>query len=195
MDRAVDGALGLSAIYWATSAANAGHADHWVGRTVVVLNFTVGVLFLLRRRADRDASLGQRLLCLLSVPTSMAALALAPVPELWPPHAVWLFTAAGLGASISLAMLGRSFGVLPALRGIVVRGPNRVIRHPAYACELAMVFACMLARPSAAAVALSAVAALLVVVRIRVEEQLLHTEPQYGEYAGRVRFRLIPLLW
>ena len=35
-------------------------------------------------------------------------------------------------ALVSVAVLGRCFGVLPDVRGLVTRGPYRFVRHPLY---------------------------------------------------------------
>ena len=44
---------------------------------------------------------------------------------------------AGLAFSLaSVAVLGRCFGILPDVRGLVVRGPYRLVRHPLYLGEL-----------------------------------------------------------
>ena len=122
-------------------------------------------------------------------------LALAPRPHTWPALAQIPFCIGIFMAAISLGSLGRSFAILPAVRGIVVRGPFRIIRHPAYAGELIAVASCFLAQIRwASALALAASAAALV-VRIRIEESLLSQSPQYREYSARVRSRLIPGLW
>src|SRR5881394_1048149 len=53
--------------------------------------------------------------------------------------------AAGLGFAIcSVAVLGRCFGVLPDVRGLVTRGPYRLVRHPLYLGELTAVLGVVL---------------------------------------------------
>jgi protein-S-isoprenylcysteine O-methyltransferase Ste14 len=195
MDRAIDYGLGLSALSWAAHALAGGRAATLVGATIICLNASVGVLFLLRRPAVRRASLRDAVLCLASVPTSALALKLAPPIEQWPLAAEVIFAVAGAGAVASLWTLGGSFGVLPALRGIVQRGPFRLVRHPAYACELLMVLSCTLAASSLASLWPALLAIALMVVRIRIEERLLGESQQYAAYGARVRWRLLPGVW
>ena len=84
---------------------------------------------------------------------------------------------------------------MPALRDIVIRGPYRIVRHPAYAGEFLAVTSCFIADiwwGSALAILASAAA---LVLRIRIEESLLNRAAEYQAYADRVRYRLIPGLW
>ena len=47
----------------------------------------------------------------------------------------------------SLATLGRCFGLFPEVRGLVLRGPYRLVRHPVYLGELVSAVGLLLARP------------------------------------------------
>src|SRR4029453_1513803 len=50
----------------------------------------------------------------------------------WPDGGMVLITSGALLSVISLWALGRRFGIRPALRGLSVHGPSRVVRHPIY---------------------------------------------------------------
>lgn len=164
--------------------------------TITALNLVVGALFLVRGPILARAPLGALLLSLPSLAMSGVALKLAPPEASWPLYAAALFAASGLFAIASLATLGRSFGLLPAVRGVVTGGPFRYLRHPAYAGELGMVAACALASPRPwLALPLVPLAAGLIAARIQAEERLLSALPEYQAYAARVRFRLIPGIW
>ncbi|MCP4678811.1 MAG: isoprenylcysteine carboxylmethyltransferase family protein [Deltaproteobacteria bacterium] len=123
------------------------------------------------------------------------AFKLSPEPALWPVHAQVLFAVGGVIAVVSFLFLGKSFSILPALRNIVIKGPYRFTRHPAYLGELAMVLACALAKPSYLNAIPFVIGVPLIIVRILAEERLLESDKRYLEYTRKVRFRLVPLIW
>jgi protein-S-isoprenylcysteine O-methyltransferase Ste14 len=91
--------------------------------------------------------------------------------------------------------LRRSFGVAAANRGVKVGGPYRLVRHPMY-LGYAITWTGFLAQNGAARnLALAAFALCMQVLRVVVEERLLMRDPAYREFAGRVRFRLLPGLF
>jgi len=47
----------------------------------------------------------------------------------------------------SLAILGRCFGIFPEVRGLVLRGPYRWVRHPVYLGEIVSGVGVLIARP------------------------------------------------
>jgi len=193
--RSLDWALGLSAWAWVAHAAVTGQVRSIVGATVVAVNALAGALFILRRPASRKATLRESAICLGSAASGALALGVAPPPALWPPLSAALYAIAGAGAAVSLGFLGRSFGVLPAWRGLVRSGPYRIVRHPVYAAELVMLAACAWASRSLGGLGALGLGIALVVVRIRIEERLLAQSEPYQAYAKLVRARLLPGLW
>jgi protein-S-isoprenylcysteine O-methyltransferase Ste14 len=98
----------------------------------------------------------------------------------------------GLGLLLvlwAMGTLGRSFGIAPADRGLVKEGPYRFVRHPMYLGELIALSGAVIGNPSTWNVILIHVLLLALLLRIRWEERALFN---YGAYAGRVRWRLIP---
>ena len=101
---------------------------------------------------------------------------------------------AGLAFAIcSVAVLGRCFGILPDVRGLVTRGPYRLVRHPLYLGELTAVLGIVLgSRRPLLAGGTWLVCVGLQLARTSYEERNIRAEfPQYDEYAARTR-RLIP---
>ena len=97
-----------------------------------------------------------------------------------------------LGASVSL---GRSFGLVPADRGIKTVGMYRVVRHPFYMAYLFTQVGYLVSNLSAANVAVIVIGTGFQVVRIHYEERLLSGNDEYQRYTGRVRWRLLPGVW
>ena len=88
--------------------------------------------------------------------------------------------------------LGRSFGLLPANRGIVSKGPFRLMRHPIYVgwFVLTLGYAFIYPRPRNFVVIVAAL--LFMMWRIVQEEDLLGLDSEYRTYCEKVRYRLIP---
>jgi protein-S-isoprenylcysteine O-methyltransferase Ste14 len=87
---------------------------------------------------------------------------------------------------VSVVALGRCFGVLPEVRGLVTRGPYRLVRHPVYLGELGAYFGLVIAAPTGRNLALAVVFASAQLVRSRLEEAALAAEfPEYEDYAAR----------
>jgi protein-S-isoprenylcysteine O-methyltransferase Ste14 len=90
------------------------------------------------------------------------------------------------------AYMGHSFGLLPANRGIVRKGPFRVVRHPVYLGWLILTLGYAIVYPSGRN-ALIVIAVLpFLTWRIVQEEQLLGHDAAYRNYCEEVRYRLIP---
>jgi protein-S-isoprenylcysteine O-methyltransferase Ste14 len=92
--------------------------------------------------------------------------------------AIWLL--------VSVATLGRCFGVLPEARGLVTRGPYRWVRHPVYLGELGACAGLVIASPTLANATLLGLFGAAQAVRMRFEERALAGAfPEYAEYAAR----------
>lgn len=97
-----------------------------------------------------------------------------------------------LGAKI---WLGRSFGVLPADRGVVTSGPYRWVRHPIYFGYFLnhVGFFLFHASPRNAVIYTGLYA--IQITRIVYEEKILIQDREYAEYTTSVRHRLIPYVF
>jgi protein-S-isoprenylcysteine O-methyltransferase Ste14 len=100
-------------------------------------------------------------------------------------------------AIIAAAVLSlwRSFGIVPANRGVRENGLYRFVRHPLYAGEITFITGFVLAHPSASNIAVWAADILLQLWRARLEERFLSADPVYCAYCQRTRYRLVPLVY
>lgn len=87
--------------------------------------------------------------------------------------------------------LRRSFGLLPANRGVVIFGPYRVVRHPMYLGYFVTDIGFLLANFGPRNVLIVLMQWTVQVVRITREERLLSKDDTYRQYMSRVRYRLI----
>ena len=93
---------------------------------------------------------------------------------------------------VARVYMGRSFGVLPANRGIVLKGPFRSMRHPVYFGWLVLSTGFAMCNPSWRNVLIIVATLPFMVWRIDQEEAHLKADPEYRAYMERVRFRLWP---
>ena len=100
----------------------------------------------------------------------------------------------GLGLSIAgyaiaiwaLIYLRRSFALFVSVRDVVTRGPYRLVQHPIYSGYLLDAAGLLLASGSIAMLILCAAHITLVVIRARMEEEMLAAaDPAYRDYFGR----------
>jgi protein-S-isoprenylcysteine O-methyltransferase Ste14 len=89
-------------------------------------------------------------------------------------------------------VLGRSFGCVPAHRGLKTAGPYRFVRHPIYAGYMLNHLGFLLMQPSLWNLSLYLVCNLVQIPRLLAEERLLIRDESYQKYAALVRHRLVP---
>jgi protein-S-isoprenylcysteine O-methyltransferase Ste14 len=160
--------------------------------TVAFLALTV-LLFILRRpvvgrhanwRGGLVALVGTFLLNVVGfLPVeSTASTTAVLVIVLWTLFTIW-----------SLATLGRCFGLMPEVRGLVMRGPYRWVRHPVYLGELTSALGMLIVKPHPLIVGLYLVFLGLQYWRTLFEEEaLVEVFPsEYPAYRARVS-RLLP---
>jgi protein-S-isoprenylcysteine O-methyltransferase Ste14 len=88
--------------------------------------------------------------------------------------------------------LGRSFGLMPANRGIVSSGLYRFVRHPIYLGYFITHIAFVAANPSLWNLIVLLAADVAQIARALCEERVLAMDPAYREYQARVRWRVVP---
>jgi protein-S-isoprenylcysteine O-methyltransferase Ste14 len=103
-----------------------------------------------------------------------------------------------LSACLSLAALvslGRMFGVRPALRGLITKGPYRIVRHPMYLAYVLSDIGYNLQGWNTGTALMVTAGWASLLYRISAEERVLSNDAGWLSYAARVRHRLIPGLW
>jgi protein-S-isoprenylcysteine O-methyltransferase Ste14 len=88
--------------------------------------------------------------------------------------------------------LGRSFGLVPANRGVVIRGPYALVRHPIYSGYLITHFAFLIAHPSWWNSVVIGIADTALILRALIEERVLNGDAEYQAYCRRVEWHLVP---
>ena len=163
---------------------------------LLVSEGSVVVLVLIRRRT-RDISLQPRD-WLVAVGATTAPLFVRPAGgEALAPVALCVaLMMAGFALQIAAKWtLWRSFGVVPANRGVKVSGPYRLVRHPMYAGYMVAQIGFLVANPSAWNFAVYAIAFAFQIWRIMAEERLLGGDPIYRQFSAAVPYRLAPRIF
>jgi protein-S-isoprenylcysteine O-methyltransferase Ste14 len=153
----------------------------------------VVILTLFRRRArfvDRSAvAAAVTVVSIAGTPLLRPISGLSPVAD----SITVLISALGLAlVVVGKITLGRSFGLVPANRGVVVRGPYLIVRHPIYTGYLITHVAFVLAHPSPWNVIIIVVADAALILRALMEERTLSGDTAYQGYCQRVGWHLVP---
>lgn len=104
-----------------------------------------------------------------------------------------LLSSAGLSVVIGGKLsLGRSFGLMPANRGIVSSGLYKLVRHPIYMGYLITHLGFLAANPTPWNLVMLVSADLALMYRAVCEEQTLQQDDAYRAYQQVVRWRVLP---
>lgn len=169
---------------------------HITGLLLLVSELLVVVLTIVRRPASIiDRSWQARVIAGVSIlgpPLVRPIVNAQLVPDLYTAALSMCGLAFLIGGKLSL---GRSFGLMPANRGIVCSGVYRVVRHPIYAGYLITHLGFLAAHPGARNILLLMVADAALMVRATYEERTLVQDAAYAAYSSRVRWRVLPGLF
>ena len=176
--------------------ADVARTGHVTGLLLLASESLVVVLTIVRRKARivhrSFAAAATTTLSLAGPPLLRATM----TPGLVPDVATAFVSALGLTVVILAKIaLGRSFGIAPANRGIVARGPYNIVRHPIYAGYLVTHIAFLVAHPTTWNVAVALVADSALILRALIEERVLASDREYRAYCQRVGWHLVPLVF
>jgi protein-S-isoprenylcysteine O-methyltransferase Ste14 len=169
------------------------HTGRVTGLLLLVSECLVVVLTIVRRPAqlvDRSLWAGM-----------VTAISLVGPPLLWPSAGSGLVPdlATAIASALGLTLvvvgkltLGRSFGLVPANRGVVIRGPYTLVRHPIYTGYLITHVAFLIAHPHWWNVLVVAIADTALIARALIEERVLGGDVEYRAYCQRVGWHLVP---
>jgi len=161
--------------------------------SLLLISETLAVAFILLRRPARRIDVTPYAAGVAFLGTSAPLLVMAPGDGWIPSTLGAVLMAAGLLLNIAAKIaLNRSFGLAAANRGVKRAGPYRLLRHPMYAGYALTQATFLLLNPSLWNLGVYALSWSVQLLRIRAEEKLLLEDPAYCDYAGKVRFRLIP---
>lgn len=162
---------------------------NWFG--LLVVNSLFVAMYIARRDATSISS--SPLLWLLAFAATCLPLLMRPTAPTMSALTGILLQVVGLCfVAASLLSLQRSFGIVPAHRGIRTEGLYTFVRHPLYASELFAIFGFAIANPSVWNISLWIADCVLQFVRARGEEGFLGADPVYSQYRARVKYRFIP---
>jgi protein-S-isoprenylcysteine O-methyltransferase Ste14 len=113
----------------------------------------------------------------------------------WPAAGLALVMLAAALSLVSLLAMGRLFGVRPALRGLVTKGPYRLVRHPMYLSYVLADIGYNLQEWNSVTLLLVLVGWASLLYRIHAEERVLSQHAEWPAYMALVRYRLLPGLW
>ncbi len=166
---------------------------------LAVRNGSLTVLFLIRRPAMASSrQIWEWILAIVGTFLGYLYMTEGAYP-LFPPHAhgpIYVLLLVAMVLSIvAILSLGRSFGIVPANRGIQTKGLYAFVRHPIYACYLVFDTVFISIRFSWINLTIFGFFVLAQYLRAVCEEKLLRRDPVYREYAEKTRYMFIPGLF
>ncbi|PDS77086.1 methyltransferase [Rhizobium sp. L43] len=164
---------------------------------LLIVSEGAAAFLILTRRSTKNASLRVFDWMVTAVGTLFPLLVVPSATQPLAPLALCgMAMALGFVLQISAKLsLRRSFGLVPANRGIKIGGPYKFVRHPMYAGYLMTHVGFFLAHPSLWNFAIYATALTAQCFRLLAEERLLSQDPAYQAFMGKTRYRLVPFLF
>ena len=95
----------------------------------------------------------------------------------------------------ALLSLGRSFGIVPAVRKVRTGGLYHIVRHPMFVSDILFKIPLVLKYFTLYNSAIFILSLLLYILRAQYEEELLLHTQEYQHYKNRVKYRFIPYIY
>lgn len=95
----------------------------------------------------------------------------------------------------TLLNLGRSFGILIAVRKVKTTWLYSIVRHPMYLTDILLRVGFLISHVNWFTVSMFVVSTGAYVVRAILEERFLSRQPEYRAYMRRVRYRFVPFVF
>jgi len=106
--------------------------------------------------------------------------------------AKWVILASMIVGIFAALSLGRSFGILIAVRKVKTGGVYRLVRHPMYFSDILIRIGYILKNSCWINIVLFVFSTTCYMYRAVLEERFLSQTPEYRSYMQQVRYRLIP---
>ncbi len=163
---------------------------------IFVRNTSIAVLFLIRRPARISSrQIKEWLAAAAGTFAGFAYTQQGAIPLL--PYYTYRIAFVLMGLAIVLSItailsLGRSFGVVPANRGIKTGGLYAIVRHPIYACYMCYDIVFLTLRFSWLNLLVFWTFCIATYLRSRYEERVLRQDAAYRRYADKTRYMFFP---
>lgn len=165
------------------------------GLGAVALELLLVVLFIVRRPPKESSQVPLDWVVTIGAFAVLAARPISGDPTLasWVGEGIQFIGLAG--AVWSLLALGRSFGIVPANRGLRTGGPYALVRHPLYAFYFVSWTGYVLENPAARNILVFSAAFVFQLLRMHREELFLARDTAYQAYCNVVRYRVLPRVY
>jgi len=177
---------------WRIGAAILQGGESWVSALVLVGELLLLFFVIFARRASHGSTSTREWLIAFAG-TAAPLLATPGGSPLLPVNIIAMIFVIGIMLQVAAKVnLNRSFGIVPANRGVVTTGFYRVVRHPVYASYFIGHVAFFLVNPTIWNLCIYATELGFQIARMHAEEGLLSRDPAYASYLRTVRYRLVP---
>jgi protein-S-isoprenylcysteine O-methyltransferase Ste14 len=165
----------------------------WFNAVMVASEALVALFVMIRRNGEASLSATDWALAFAATAGPLLARASAPGHALIPQGSGVVVLLFGFATQVWAKLtLRRSFGIVPANRGVKASGPYRFVRHPMYLGYVTVHIGFLLLLPNLWNLVVYGLSFAVQLFRILAEERLLGRDPAYAAFAEKTRYRLVP---